>query len=114
MKFEEQLINIDLEDVKTLEEVQHVIRKINIDGGSMKPFAFEINKEIQTIILGRLTLEHGTFFGVPFKTVDRIDKKKVEKVIDKMFDRFESPVDFCCDYDRENAAKRLKKELGLE
>ncbi|KKN18873.1 hypothetical protein LCGC14_0951320, partial [marine sediment metagenome] len=79
---------------------------------SMNPFAFEISGKLQNIILGQMS-ERGTIFGVPYKTVDRIDKKKVEKVIDKMFDRFESPVDFCCDYDRENAAKRLKKELRL-
>ena len=80
MTFEEELININLENVKTLEAVSEVIRKIQNDNDSMKPFAFEINKELQNVIIGQLS-EKGTIFGVPFKTVDRIDKAKVKEVI---------------------------------
>jgi len=72
-----ELIKIDLEGVSTLEEVQKTITKILEDGGSMKPFMFEINKKIQEIMLGQFS-EKGTFFGVPFVTVERIDKEKVK------------------------------------
>ncbi len=83
MTFKEDLININLEDVKTLYEVSEVIRKIRDDNGSMKPFAFEINEEIQNIIIGQSS-EKGIIFGVPFKTVDRIDKVKVKEAIAKL------------------------------
>jgi len=83
---EEELIKIDLEDIKTLEEAVKVIQKIRDDGGSMKPFTFELNKEIQKIMLDQSS-EKGTFFGVPFITVDRIDKVKVKEVIDKHLKR---------------------------
>ncbi len=110
MDDEKDLINIDLEDVKTLKEVSEVIRKIQNDNGSMKPFAFEINKELQNVIIEQVS-KNGTIFGVPYKTVERIDKAKVLEVL-KIYLPDLKKNDFI--YQTNTIREGILKELGLE
>lgn len=79
----EKLIWIDLEHIKTIEEVSKTIQTIMNDGGSTRPFGFIVTKPLIDLFTSKCS-EQGTILGVPIKVVKKIEVKRVREAIYKI------------------------------